>query len=84
MSWLGVRDSNPITLARASRHDCVSAVLLEAFTALTTASPDCAMAYWGIAMSARANPLAGAPDAAALERGQQAVDKAQAAGAGFR
>jgi len=54
---------------------------MEAFTALTTASPDCAMAYWGIAMSARANPLAGAPDAAALERGQQAVAKAQAAGA---
>ena len=54
---------------------------LEAFTALATTNPDCAMAYWGIAISARANPLAGSPDAAALERGQQAVEKAKAAGA---
>src|SRR5687767_4003913 len=51
---------------------------LEAFTALTTTSPDCAMAYWGIAMSARANPLVGAPDTAALERGAQAIAKARA------
>jgi hypothetical protein len=39
------------------------------------------MAYWGIAMSARANPLVGAPDTAALERGRQALEKAKAAGA---
>ena len=32
---------------------------LDAFTALTDTNPDCAMAYWGIAMSARANPLVG-------------------------
>jgi len=54
---------------------------LEAFTGLTTSSPDCAMAYWGIAMSARANPLVGAPDTAALERGRQAVERAKAIGA---
>ena len=54
---------------------------LEAFSAITTAEPDCAMAYWGIAMSVRANPLVGAPDTAALERGRQAVEKAKAAGA---
>ena len=54
---------------------------LEAFTSITTAEPDCAMAYWGIAMSARANPLVSSPDTAALDRGRQAVDKAKAAGA---
>jgi hypothetical protein len=54
---------------------------LEAFSAITTVERDCAMAYWGIAMSARANPLVGAPDRAALERGRQAVERAKAAGA---
>ena len=32
-------------------------------------------------MSTRANPLVGAPDTAALERGWQAVEKAKTAGA---
>jgi len=52
---------------------------LDAFAALTTTNPDCAMAYWGIAISARANPLVGSPDSAALGRGWQAVEKAKAA-----
>ena len=54
---------------------------LEAFTVLTTTEPDCAMAYWGIAISARANPLVGSPDTVALKRGWQAVERAKAAGA---
>jgi tetratricopeptide (TPR) repeat protein len=54
---------------------------LDAFTELASTSPDCAMAYWGIAVSARANPLVGSPDADALERGWQAVEQARAAGA---
>ena len=54
---------------------------LEAFAAITTTEPACAMAYWGIAISARANPLAGSPDAAALERGRQAIEKAKGAAA---
>ncbi len=54
---------------------------LDAFAALSSANPDCAMAYWGIAVSARANPLVGSPDAAALDRGWQAVEKAKAAAA---
>ena len=54
---------------------------LDAFAEITTTNPDCAMAYWGIAISARANPLVGSPDTAALERGWQAVEKAKAAGA---
>jgi hypothetical protein len=52
---------------------------VEAFVALTQSNPDCAMAYWGIAISARANPLVGSPDAAALDRGWQAIEKAKAA-----
>jgi hypothetical protein len=54
---------------------------VEAFTAITQTEPDCAMAYWGIAISARANPLAGPPDPAALARGRAAIEKAKAAGA---
>ena len=54
---------------------------LDAFAEITTTTPDCAMAYWGIAISARANPLVGSPATAALERGWQAVEKAKAAGA---
>jgi tetratricopeptide (TPR) repeat protein len=62
-------------------HSFVYPQGLEAFTQLATTNPDCAMAYWGIAVSARANPLVGSPDTAALERGSQAVEKAKAAGA---
>ena len=51
---------------------------LEAFTEIAKTNPDCVMAYWGIAMSARANPLVGAPNTGALERGWQAVEKAGA------
>jgi hypothetical protein len=39
------------------------------------------MGYWGIAMSRRGNPLAGAPDPSALKDGLEAVAKAKAAGA---
>jgi tetratricopeptide (TPR) repeat protein len=53
---------------------------VDAFAALTVTNPDCAMAYWGIAVSARANPLVGSPDAAALDRGWQAVEKAKVSG----
>jgi hypothetical protein len=53
---------------------------LDAFTELAPTNPDCAMAYWGIAVSARANPLVGSPDADALERGWQAVEKVNTAG----
>ena len=52
---------------------------LDAFTELASTNPDCGIAYWGIAVSARANPLVGPPDADALERGRLAVDNAKAA-----
>src|SRR4029077_2791403 len=54
---------------------------LKAFTEVANADPTCAMAYWGMAISRRANPLVGPPDRGALQDGLEAVAKAQAAGA---
>lgn len=54
---------------------------LNAFTEITKTDPNCAMAYWGMAISVRTNPLVGPPDHSALKRGWEAVEKAKAAGA---
>jgi len=48
------------------------------FTAVTEVEPDCAMGYWGIAMS-HWYPLWYPPNAAALKAGSEAVEKAVAA-----
>ncbi len=53
----------------------------KAFAAVSEIDPDCAMAHWGIAISQRANPLVGPPDAGALKRGLTSVEKAKAIGA---
>ena len=49
------------------------------FTAVTEAEPDCAMGYWGIAMS-HWYPLWFPPSPSALKAGAEAVEKAVAAG----
>ncbi len=54
---------------------------VKAFTAVTETDPQCAMAYWGIAISQRPNPLVGPYDAATLKRGLDAVEKAKSIGA---
>jgi len=54
---------------------------LKAFKEVADADPTCAMAYWGIAISRRANPLVGPIDRAALQEGLEAIGKAKAAGA---
>jgi tetratricopeptide (TPR) repeat protein len=54
---------------------------LNAFSEVAKAYPDCAMAYWGIAMSARTNPLLGSQPAPAMQRGADEINKAMAAGA---
>jgi tetratricopeptide (TPR) repeat protein len=54
---------------------------LNAFAEVAKAYPDCAMAYWGIAMSARTNPLLGSQPAPAMQRGRDEINKAMAAGA---
>jgi tetratricopeptide (TPR) repeat protein len=53
---------------------------VKAFTAVTETDPTCAMGYWGLAMSQRSNPLILPLDVAALKRGWEAVEKANAAG----
>jgi len=55
---------------------------LKAFADVRNTDPNCAMAYWGVAMSQRTNPLLGTPPTqAALQDSLDAIAKAQAAGA---
>jgi len=51
----------------------------QAFTAITVAEPDCAMAWWGVAISQRLNPLLPPFPPEALRRGWEAIQKARAA-----
>src|SRR5712691_7976314 len=51
----------------------------KAFTQITQADPDCAMAYWGLAMT-NWTQIWSPPPAAALKRGGEAVDRAKAVG----
>jgi len=51
---------------------------VKAFADVTAIEPDCAMGYWGVAMS-QWYPLWYPPNAAALKAGSEAVDKAMAA-----
>ena len=51
---------------------------LDAFVEITKKHPDCAMAYWGIAMSARTNPLLGSQPEPAMKRGWEEINKALA------
>src|SRR5215472_6991059 len=51
---------------------------VKAFAGVTEIEPDCAMGYWGVAMS-RWYPLWYPPNAAALKAGSEAVEKALAA-----
>jgi len=52
-----------------------------AFTEITKSDPGCAMAYWGMAISRRGNPLVGAPSAQVLRDGLEAASKAKLADA---
>jgi hypothetical protein len=52
----------------------------KAFTTVTVTDPECAMGYWGIAMSFY-HPLWEPPDAMALQHGWEAVAEAKAVGA---
>ncbi len=51
---------------------------VKAFTAVTEVEPDCAMGYWGVAMS-HWYPLWYPPNAASLKAGSAAVEEAMAA-----
>jgi hypothetical protein len=54
---------------------------VQAFTEAAAADPQCAIAYWGIAISHRPNPLILPLPAAALKNGLEAVQKGKAIGA---
>src|SRR5467141_1359382 len=50
-----------------------------AFSEITKSDPSCAMAYWGVAISRRGNPLVGAPNLQVLKDGLEATNKAKLA-----
>ena len=68
-----------IALARLHSFDFPET--LKAFSAIPQTDPSCAIAYWGLAVSIRPNPLVGPWDAATLKRGLDAVEKGEAIGA---
>jgi len=53
---------------------------VEAFTEAAAADPQCAIAYWGIAISHRPNPLIMPLSAAALKNGLEAAQQGKAMG----
>jgi hypothetical protein len=54
---------------------------VKAFTALANAEPSCAMAFWGIAISQRPNPLITPLSPEQLKAGWEAIEKARAGAA---
>src|SRR5437016_12647997 len=70
----------PFERAVALLHSFWYIEAAKAFTAVTQADPDCAIAYWGLAMS-QWTQIWAPPPAAALKRGWDAVEKAKAANA---
>jgi tetratricopeptide (TPR) repeat protein len=67
--------------ALAMLHSFYFPETVQAFNAIPKADPSCAIAYWGIAISQRPNPLVGPWDAATLKRGLDAIDKGESIGA---
>jgi tetratricopeptide (TPR) repeat protein len=67
--------------ALAMLHSFFFPETIKAFSAIPETDPSCAIAYWGIAVSQRPNPLVGPFDAATLKRGLDAIEKGEAIGA---
>src|SRR5262245_37634967 len=55
--------------ALAMLHSFFFPETVKAFSAVAETDPSCAIAYWGIAVSLRPNPLVSPFDAATLKRG---------------
>src|ERR1051325_2522915 len=70
----------PFERAVALLHSFWYLEAAKAFTQITQADPDCAIAYWGVAMT-NWTQIWSPPPPAALKRGWEAVEKAKAAGA---
>src|SRR5947208_778895 len=66
--------------ALAMLHSFFFPETIKAFSAIPQTDPSCAIAYWGIAISQRPNPLVGPFDAATLKRGLDAIEKGEAIG----
>ena len=66
--------------ALAMLHSFFFPETIKAFSAMPETDPSCAVAYWGIAISQRPNPLVGPFDAATLKRGLDAIEKGEAIG----
>jgi hypothetical protein len=65
--------------AVAQLHSFFYPETLKAFSAMADKEPACAMAYWGMAISERPNPLVGPFPDDVLKRGWEAIAKARAA-----
>jgi tetratricopeptide (TPR) repeat protein len=66
--------------ALAMLHSFFFPETVKAFNAIPQTDPNCAIAYWGIAISQRPNPLVGPFDAATLKRGLDAIEKGESIG----
>ncbi|WP_063890038.1 hypothetical protein [Burkholderia ubonensis] len=66
--------------ALAMLHSFFYPATLKAFEAVIKTDPQCAIAYWGLAMAQPPNPLVPPFDEAALKRGSDAVEKGLALG----
>jgi hypothetical protein len=65
--------------AVAMLHSFYYPETIKAFTAIAMAEPSCAMAYWGVAISQRPNPLVAPFPPDVLQQGLAAIEKARAA-----
>jgi tetratricopeptide (TPR) repeat protein len=67
--------------ALAMQHSFFFPETVKAFTAIPQTDPTCAIAYWGIAISQRPNPLVPPFPAEALKKGLEAIEKGESLGA---
>ena len=65
--------------AVAMLHSFFYPETVKAFSAIAQAEPSCAMAYWGVAISQRPNPLVPPFAPALLQAGWEAIEKARSA-----
>src|SRR5215469_1714063 len=67
--------------AVAMLHSFFFPETVKAFIAITRQEPSCAMAYWGVAISQRPNPLVAPFPAELMKNGWEAIEAGRAAGA---
>jgi Tfp pilus assembly protein PilF/1,2-phenylacetyl-CoA epoxidase PaaB subunit len=68
--------------AMALLHSFEFGPAIDSFNKVLSADPDCAIAYWGIALSHWSNPFGGIKSGPLLERGLAAAQKGLATGTG--